>query len=398
MLAFEAASEGYPTLVARPALVQPESLELSRFLHRTHLARIEQGVEKSNAPDGAAEGSEVFEVPWLIVFDVSHWEGKNQELRGFLASLIKDGRPAILLAVGSPFVPADLGRSSRIKQLVSLTHELDLEQALQLGNHLNKFLRPFGKDRSEYQWQQFWEAHKPDYIRSSIAHFWIALEFWLKGQLDLNQSIQSWLYDSFRSANIPDDVRLILLEIASLSIERQPLPEGLMPLTPTHQQPYSVLLENVRISVPALALVRDSIGVQKLWAMAHDLLGRYLITSTFFDHQMLERLGLTSATDPIQLRLILLRSVATRSAIALKMHRGLALDFAIKILKLDAEGNTEFVPYWREVWKCSVPCLAAFEKRAAPLTTTSRYPYGELRSNASSGLITPNARSFLKMQ
>ena len=45
----------------------------------------------------------------------------------------------------------------------------------------------------------------------------------------------------------------------------------------------------------------------------------------------------------------MLRGVATRSAIALKPHRGLALDFAIKILKLDAEGNAEFVPYWREV-------------------------------------------------
>ena len=122
-----------------------------------------------------------------------------------------------------------------------------------------------------------------------------------------------------------------------------------MPLSPAHQHPYSVILENVRTTVPALALIRESMGAQKVWAMAHDLLGRYLITSTFFDRQMLERLELGSATDPVQLRLILLRSVATRSAIALKLHRGLALDFAIKILKLDAEGNTEFVPYWRDV-------------------------------------------------
>jgi uncharacterized protein YfkK (UPF0435 family) len=64
---------------------------------------------------------------------------------------------------------------------------------------------------------------------------------------------------------------------------------------------------------------------------------------------MLERLKLSNVSDPVQLRLRLLRNVATRSTIALKLHRGLALGYAVKILKLDAEGNTEFVPYWREV-------------------------------------------------
>jgi uncharacterized protein YfkK (UPF0435 family) len=349
MLAFEAASQGYPTLVARPTLTQPEALELSRFLHRAHVAAVEHGVAKiAQAADAKGEG-DAFEVPWLIVFDVSHWEGKNLELRNFLTALVRDGRPVVILAVTSPFVPADLGKNSRVKQVASLTHELNLEEALQLGQHLNKFLRPLGQDRTDHQWRQFWEAHRPNHITSSIAHFWIALEFWLKGQLDLSQSIQSWLYTSFRNADIPDDLRLLLLEIATLSIERQPLPEGLMPLSPQHQYPYSALLDTVRTTVPALALVRDSMGDQKVWAMAHDLLGRYLITSTFFDRQMLERLGLSQATDPVQLRLLLLRNVATRSAIALKPYRRLALDFAVKILKLDAEGNAEFVPCWRSV-------------------------------------------------
>jgi len=48
------------------------------------------------------------------------------------------------------------------------------------------------------------------------------------------------------------------------------------------------------------------------------------------------------------LRLMLLRRVATRPALALKPYRRLALDFATKILKLDADGNQEFIPYWRE--------------------------------------------------
>jgi hypothetical protein len=348
-LAFEAASQGYPTLVARPTLTHPEPLELSRFLHRAHLAASEGAAPPRDDSPEPATPTEAFEVPWLVAFDVNHWEGRNAELRNFSTSLARDGRPVVILAVSSPFVPADLGKGSRVKHIASLTHELDLNEALQLGQHLNKFLRPFGQDRTDYQWRQFWEAHRPNHITSSIAHFWIALEFWLKGQLDLNQSIQSWLYSSFLNASIPDDVRVVILEIAALSIERQPLPEGLLPLSPKHQHPYSVLLDNARTTVPALALVRESMGLQKVWAMAHDLLGRYLITSTFFDHQMLERLGLGKATDPVQLRLLLLRSIATRSAIALKPFRTLALEFAVKILKLDAEGNAEFIPCWREV-------------------------------------------------
>lgn len=347
MLAYEAASEGYPTLVARPGLRDPQVLELSNFLYRAHteaMDRRRQALEPDTEPNRSD-----FETPWLIVFDVNHWEGRHAELRSFLTGLIQDGRPVVILCVSTPFVPVDLSRNSRVKQIASLTHELNLQEALLLGQHLNRFLAPLGKQRSEHEWTRFWEVHRPEHITTSIAHFWIALEFWLKGQLDLNESIQSWLYKSFRDAEIANDLRVIVLEIATLSIERQPLPEGLMPLSSAHRRPYSWLLEDVRGHVPALALVREVSAGEKVWAMAHDLLGRYLITSTFFDHAMLERLGLTEATDPVQLRLLLLRRIACSGALALKPFRSLALDFAIKILKLDASGNQEFVPYWREV-------------------------------------------------
>ncbi|HEY6152844.1 MAG TPA: hypothetical protein VIW07_03800 [Candidatus Udaeobacter sp.] len=343
MLAFEASTEGYPTLIARPELHQPEALELSRFLHRAYVKSTDT---PANEQSSQGEG---FEVPWLIVFDVTHWEGRHTELRTFLKDLTNDGRPAVLLVVNSPFVPAELGRDSRIQQIAWLTHELSLPEAIRLGRHLNRFLEPLGKQKSESDWRRFWEVHRPDHITSSIAHFWIALEFWLKGQLDLGESIQGWLYNSFREAKIDDDVRVLLLEIAALSIERQPMPEGVMPLSPKHRRPYSWLLEDVRSTVPALALLREGTGTEKVWAMAHDLLGRYLITSTFFDHAMLEKLALVTATDPVQLRLLLLRRIACRPALGLKAFRALALDFATKILKLDVGGNEEFVSYWREV-------------------------------------------------
>ena len=349
MMAFEAASQGFPTLVARPSLVQAEALELSSFLHRVHLKAIEEGLTQNFDAKNPSAKSDQFEVPWLVVFDVNHWDGKQAELRTFMKALTGDRRPVVILVINGPFVPADFSRTGRIEQIASLTHELTLPEAQQLGEHLNKFLRQFGEERSAAEWRHFWEAHRPDNINVGVAHFWIALEFWIKRQFDLSQSIQSWLYGSFRKTKMDDDLRLLLLEIAALTIERQPLPEGLMPSSPKHKYPYSALLEEIRITTPALALVRESSDVQKVWAMAHDLLGRYLITSTFFDHQMLEQLGLQSAKNAVQLRLSLLRRIASREALALKPFRGLALNFVIKILKLDSTGNQEFILHWREV-------------------------------------------------
>lgn len=88
MLAFEAALEGYPVLIARPELHQPELLELSRFLHRVHVGAI-----AGHGDEEITQTDDSFEVPWLIVFDVSHWEGRHFELRTFLKGLTDDGRP-----------------------------------------------------------------------------------------------------------------------------------------------------------------------------------------------------------------------------------------------------------------------------------------------------------------
>ena len=349
MMAFEAASLGYPVLLARQALEQPDPLEVSSFLHRVHVgsAATDPGGVRPTEID--AVPTETFETPWLIVFDVAHWEGRVAELRAFLATLTFRARPVVILTISGPDIPFDQSRGSRLRQLGYLKHELEIREALTLGTHLNKFLRKLSREKTENEWRAFWENHKPDHITSGIAHFWIALGFWLKGQLDMEQSIQNWLYASFRNAEIEDDVRLILLEIAALSIERQPLPEALMPPSPTQRYPYSVVIEEIRSSIPALALIRESAGTERLWAMAHDLLGRYLVTSTFFDRKMMEKLRLTEATDPVELRLLLLKRVISRPGFALKPFRRIAIDFAVKVLKLDADGNQEFIPYWRKV-------------------------------------------------
>lgn len=349
VLAFNAASAGYPTLVAKAGPFEFTTIEISRFLYSAHLRATEN--EPISGASTAAEGPSdgVPERPWLVVFDVEHWEGREHELRTFITSLRSDGRPVVVLVVAQPNVSADLGKNSLSRHIARLTHEMELDGVLSLGDHLNKFLRVHGRERRPHEWQSFWENHRPNYFERRVAHFWIALEFWLKGQIDINQSVQQWLYNSYKEANIDKTIRALILEIAALSIERQPYPEDLIPLSREHSQPLSILLERVRIDVPGLALVRETVGDLRMWAVAHDLLARYLLNAVFYDRTPLDELGLGGITDPIQLRLVLLRRIAMRPELAQRRHRMLAVDFAVRILKLDADGNQEFILYWREV-------------------------------------------------
>lgn len=343
-LAFAAASEGYPVLIARPNVTEFQPLETSRFLYSVAQLSTEEAIE--NAGERARPQRD--ECPWVLVFDVEHWDGRESELRTFVNALHKEGRPVVVVRVCPPTISADLGKNSVNKQLSFLTHEIPLEEALALGRHLNRFLGVHGQQRSDHDWQSFWEAHRPSIIQRKSANFWIALQFWLRGLIDMTQSLQKWIYESFQKADMSDELRLIVLEIAALSVERQPLPEGLIPLSKTSPRPHSILLDDLRIKVPALALVRETVGDQRLWVIGHDLLARYLLSSVMFDRPMLDRLGLNVA-EAIGLRLNLLGRVAKHSDLALKPFRRLGIDFAVKILKLDADGNQEFIMHWRQV-------------------------------------------------
>jgi hypothetical protein len=358
MLAFEAAREGYPTLIARSVFFSPESTEITTFLYKVRQKVLTTPLLDDEKYEPPAE------TPWLLVFDVQHWEGREAELRSFLGELSRSGRSVVILLITGPDISDELQNSGRAKQIEMLNHELSKDEALSLGQHLNRFLKHHGKEKSDNEWLTFWNNHKPD-ISSNIASFWIALEFWLKGQLDINESIQSWLYRHFKEAELSNDLRMLLLEIAVMSLERRPLPEGLMPLSVSDEKPYTVLLEELRTQVPALALIRESATLQRQWAMAHDLLGRYLINSTYFDRLMLEKLGLSQAQDPVHLRLMLLRRIATRNDFAQPFYLTLAVDFAMNILKLEPDGNPEFFRYWREV-------LDILEHMPAALRETNR--------------------------
>jgi hypothetical protein len=338
-LAYDAAAAGYPALVARQAHFRPESTEIASFLFRA-----KQRIGESNSATG---GESPLEVPWVLVFDVTHWAGYLADLRRFTNDLSRSGRPVLIIAVCDQVVGDELQKSRRAARLALLTHELSQEEAMALGQHLNRFLKPYRKDKSSSEWLRFWHAHRPT-EQSSIAAFWVALEFWIKGQFDLSESIQSWIRRQFKTAQIDQQARKVILQIAAMTIERHTLPEQLLPET-SSAIPISVTLDQLRQELPALALVRENIDSQRHWALAHDLLGRYLINATFFDHALLTSSGYGDAQDPIQLRLELLGEVARSPLLGQRAYAPLAMEFAVKLLKLDENGNAEFFRHWREV-------------------------------------------------
>jgi hypothetical protein len=356
-LAYEAALAGYPALVARQGHFRPESTEIASFLFR-----VKQRLAEATGVAGR-ETRATQEMPWVLAFDVTHWAGYLSELRRLSNDLSRSGRPVLIIVVCNEVIGEELQKSRRAERLAVLTHELSQEEALALGQHLNKFLKPYRKDKSSAEWLRFWHAHRPT-EQSSITAFWVALEFWMKGQFDLSESIQSWIRRQFKAAQLDQQARKVILQIAAMTIERHTLPEQLLPET-KGALPISVILERLRQELPALALIRENIDSQRHWALAHDLLGRYLINATFFDRALLTESGYQDAEDPILLRLQLIGEVARNPLLAQKSYAPLALEFAVKLLKLDENGNAEFFRYWRAV-------LAILESMPDGIRRTSR--------------------------
>lgn len=342
-LAFEAASAGFPTLLAKSHLYEPSATEVTNFLYRALLS-IKRATDSAKNDQSVPEP----ETPWLFVFDREQWDGQEQSLGNFAAELSRSGRPAVILKVLGPDIsPKTLNLQG--KELCALTHNLEREQVLSLGEHLNKFLSPLGRSKRESEWLRFWNAHKPD-VETSIAAFWIILEFWLRGLIDLGESIPGWLLKQFKDAPITPDVRQIILDIAALSIERRAVPEQLLPTPQDTKLPLSVILEDLRTSIPGLALIREESTVGRRWAVAHDVLARYLITAIYYDRPLLQDLGLTQSESSVELRLDLISRLTRRAALGEYRFLSYANQFAVNTLKLDESyGNAEFFQYWHKV-------------------------------------------------
>lgn len=341
LYAYESAKEGYPAIVARPVDFHPDSLEIASFLFELH--RLCSRVEADGKAESESKRSNV-ETPVLLAFDAQHWNGKNDLLIPFFKAFERSGRSVVLLIVASDdfidLIPQE------IYEVVDagITHSISENNVLALGNHLNRFLEPKGTARSESDWRRLYEMNQPvtgDFGASSSS-FWIALEFWLKRQYDLGETIQSWIYKQFKESEISLDIQREVLRIAAATVERIGFPERLLKVPEDSEVPASYLLESARDAAPALGLVRDSSATSRQWAIGHVQIARYLLNLAAVDRQWLAAAGIDDTPNSIALRLDLLKTIACDPLLGQKAYRDLAEEFATTILKLDRDGNREF--------------------------------------------------------
>ena len=333
-LAWGLAREGYPILVARGLPFVPDPLSVANFLHRVLVEREsssisvplnESGAEKSDENEEITPGTARYEVPWVIVFDRIHWEYRGAELKRFRNELEKQGRSVCLLVVAGPSREIAYFDKSVFHEIGELNHALDHEEARALGRHLNQFLRTYGKAREDWQWDHFYREHTIRYLEG-IAAFWVTLSFWIQGQYDLSESVQEWMYRCFKERVEDETMQSAILEIAALSSERLPTPDGLLPLS-VGEWPVAHLLDDNRSNLAPLGLVRIVAADRSHWALIHDILGRFLITALFYDFPTRDKMGFGHANDPEHLRFLLLKQISGRPEMGEVSFREIGDDF-----------------------------------------------------------------------
>lgn len=352
-LAWNAAEQGYPTVVAGRAPFTPTGLELVSFLNKITGLVADQATE---------DDTRLYQAPALVVFD-GHWEGREDQLTRFAREFERSGRRACFLIATGPYLPLMMHGDARFTPLMELTHEISAEDATDLGRHLNTFLRRHGGTRSEAEWRRFFEISSIQADRG-IAAFWIALSFWLQRQFDMQETVQGWVYRRFKDTVSDPELRAAIVSIAAFSTERLPLPDALLP--PSKGWPVSERLTDLQGHAGALGLMRIRNERERYWALIHDILGRFILTGLFYDHEAREALGFEEAQNPEHLRFLALRRLSTLPVLERPDLREIADAFAISIFKIDpARGHSTFAPYWREV-------LAALDQMPRSLRTTSR--------------------------
>lgn len=336
-LAFRSAMDGYPTLIATQAPFAPSGRSVANFIISC-LATI-------NAA-GIEDASRHYETPWVIVFDRSHWDGREGEIATFARQITETGRRVCILLVTGALLPIAIHVEKRLERLCDLSHEIPQDEAMALGQHLNRFLGPLDAARDTHEWQAF-IAHSLVGSAGGRSVFWIALAFWLQRQIDLTETVQGWLYDQFRQNVTDPAVRRAIVDIAAMSTGRQLLPETLLP--PSEDFPTRDKLTDLQSSIGALGVLRQRFGTVSHWAMIHDQLGRFLLTGLFHDAPAREAAGLPKAENPDHLRLMVLARIASNPLIGHPDLLELAETFATSIFKIDpGQGHSDFVVYWRE--------------------------------------------------
>lgn len=372
VLAWEFAREGYPVLVAKSYPFVPNALPIVNFLTRVHRifsdqitdehANQTQSDEYSTNEESSTD--RLFETPWIVIFDTLHWQHRDTELLQFRNELARSGRPVCLLVVTGTVLGLSFLNSAVFKKVSELNHAIQLSEARDLGQHLNAFLRYYGKARTEAQWDRFYEEHTVRYL-DGIAAFWVTLSFWIQGQYDLSESIQQWIYRSFKEQADDPMIQNAILQIAAMSSERLPLPQALLPKV-TGRWPVWQLIEDRLSDLASLALTQISAEGERHWALLHDILGRLLINALFYDYPTREALGFAGATDPEHLRFLVLRRISENPRLGERAYKSIGEDFATEIFKVDPDhGRGSFAVIWRDV-------LDALDKMPQLLRDTSR--------------------------
>lgn len=341
-LAFTAAKAGFPPIFVKQHSDIPSALELANFLFRA----TQQLVETAGRSLMTDLGGPV----WLLVLDVQHIGRGTEDFQRLCAELTRSGRRVAILTVVPSEAPLSLPDSIVHKELIYVGHDLEFDDVSSLGRHLNAYLRHFGGAKSADEWRNFWQAHRPD-IDTGSASFWIALEFWLAGYLNLGESIQSWVLRQFKSLSAEAQVKKGLLEIAAFSVERRAIPERLLGDLQSPRLPWSIALGSGRREAPGLGLVQsDAVPYGRVWAIAHDVLARYLLNGVWNDRPLCEQLALAKTEDPVALRLSLIEGVSASVSMGESFAHPFAVALATHVLKLEERvGNAEFFPHWRRV-------------------------------------------------
>ena len=336
-LAFGVAMDGYPTLIASQAAFSPNGLSVANFINSCL-----NGIAAADIGKGLRQ----YEVPWLIVFDRSQWEGRELDIASFAQQITQAGRRICVVFVTDALLPVAIYAEKRLESLCDLSHEISQEAAMALGRHLNRYLLPLGTARDAREWQAF-VNHSLVGPAAGRSVFWIALAFWLQRQIDLTETLQGWLYDQFRQKVNDPVVQRAIVDIAAMSTVRQLLPETLLP--PSEGFPTRDKLSDLQSTVGALGVVRQRFDTVSRWAMIHAQLGRFLLTGLFHDAPAREAAGLAAAQNPDHLRLMVLARIASNPMIAHPDLVELAETFATSIFKIDpGQGRADFALYWRE--------------------------------------------------
>lgn len=354
-LAWALASAGYPTLVAKRAPFTSSALEITTFLNRVI------DIQKANHPENSEQ--RIYETPWLIIYDRDHWDGKESELEQLRRVIQRSGRAVCILLVSGPISSFESLGNPNFKEIARLKHEVPTEVATEFGEHINRFLAPHGEVRTNDEWRIFFERSAV-HAESGITAFWVTLSFWLQKQIDMDETLQSWLYRTFKTKVNDKEVQQAIVSIAALSAERRPLPETILP--PTSDWPISHKLEDIRSDVAGLGLVRIKLFESRFWALAHDLLGRYLLNAIYQDPNARAASGYGEAQNSEHFRFLILSQICQSPAMRLPDNYAIAKDFAVNIFKIDPDhGKANFALYWKEA-------LSALDNMPESLWRSSR--------------------------